>query len=96
MRALRGFLRRPRLWGRFGFVDAFSDQDNWYARTYLAVNQGPIVAMMENYRSGLLWKLFMRSREAQDRADPAGIRKVPGWMNRARQRRLGRLRARCV
>jgi len=65
MRALRGFLRRPRLWGRFGFVDAFSDQDNWYARTYLAVNQGPIVAMMENYRSGLLWKLFMRSREAR-------------------------------
>ena len=67
MQALRGFLSRPahRIWGRFGFVDAFSDQLNWYARTYLAIDQGPIVAMIENFRSGLLWRLFMRSSQAQ-------------------------------
>ena len=67
MRALRGFLARPRkrIWGRFGFVDAFSESRNWYARTYLAINQGPIVAMIENHRSGLLWQLFMRAPEVR-------------------------------
>ena len=65
MSALRGFLARPRhrIWGRFGLVDAFCDNRNWYARTYLAINQGPIVAMIENHRSGLLWKLFMGAPE---------------------------------
>jgi hypothetical protein len=38
------------------------DERNWYARTYLAIDQGPIVAMIENHRTGLLWRLFMRSR----------------------------------
>lgn len=65
MRALRGFLIKPRkrIWGRFGFVDAFSE--NWYSRTYLAINQGPIVAMIENYRSGLLWNLLMSAPEVR-------------------------------
>ncbi len=65
MRALRYFLARPRhrIWGRYGFVDAFSERRNWYARTYLAINQGPIVIMIENHRSGLLWKLLMSAPE---------------------------------
>lgn len=54
-----------RIWGRFGFVDAFCENRNWYARTYLAINQGPIVAMIENHRSALLWNLFMRAPEAR-------------------------------
>jgi hypothetical protein len=53
-----------RLWGRFGFVDAFQPGGRWIARTYLAINQGPIVAMIENHRSGLLWDLFMAAPEA--------------------------------
>jgi hypothetical protein len=67
MRALRGFLTKPlnRIWGRFGFVDSFSESLNWYARTYLAINQGPLVAMIENYRTGLLWNLLMSSPEVQ-------------------------------
>jgi hypothetical protein len=67
MSALRGFLARPRkrIWGRFGFVDAFCENQNWYARTYLAINQGPIVAMIENHRTGLLWKLFMGAPEVR-------------------------------
>jgi len=48
-----------KLWGRYGFVDAFSETHDWAADTYLGIDQGPIVAMIENYRSGLLWKLFM-------------------------------------
>ncbi|MEP9398890.1 glucoamylase family protein [Mesorhizobium sp. KR2-14] len=67
MQALRYFMDKPRkrIWGRFGFVDSFSENRNWYARTYLAINQGPIVVMTENYRTGLLWKLFMSAPEVR-------------------------------
>jgi len=40
-------------------VDGFSEQQDWYADTYVAISQGPIIVMIENYRSALLWKLFM-------------------------------------
>ena len=61
MRALRHFHDSlgDRIWGRFGFTDAFSETHDWYAKTYLAIDEGPIVIMIENYRSGLLWNLFM-------------------------------------
>ena len=54
---------RDKLWGAYGFYDAFSETDNWYLPRWLAIDQGPIVVMMENYRSGLLWKLFMNCPE---------------------------------
>lgn len=54
---------KEKLWGPYGFYDAFSEQDNWYLPHYLAIDQGPIVVMMENYRSGLLWNLFMSCPE---------------------------------
>ena len=54
---------KDKLWGSFGFYDAFSETDNWYPKRYLAIDQGPVVVMMENYRSGLLWKLFMSCPE---------------------------------
>lgn len=52
--------------GPAGFYDAFSPQYSyWVARGYLAIDQGPIVAMIENYRSGLFWKLFAQAPEVQ-------------------------------
>jgi len=65
MAALRHFYDDlgDKLWGRYGFVDAFSEAHDWVADTYLGIDQGPIVAMIENYRSGLLWKLFMSVSE---------------------------------
>jgi len=57
---------KDRLWGAYGFYDAFNETDNWYPQRYLAIDQGPIVAMIENYRSGLLWKLFMSCPEVQN------------------------------
>ena len=51
--------------GEYGFYDAFSEHDQWYPVRYLAIDQGPAVVMMENYRSGLLWKLFMNAPEIQ-------------------------------
>jgi len=56
---------RDRVWGKFGFYDAFSVQENWYPERYLAIDQGPIVVMIENHRSGLLWDLFMSAPEIQ-------------------------------
>jgi hypothetical protein len=55
--------RKDKLWGPFGFYDAFSEHYSWYLPHYLAIDQGPIVVMMENYRSGLLWNLFMSCPE---------------------------------
>jgi hypothetical protein len=67
MQALRHFLTAhgEKIWGRFGFVDAFCESRDWYADTYLAIDQGPIVVMIENHRTGLLWKLFMNAPEIQ-------------------------------
>jgi hypothetical protein len=71
LRALRHFLRSydGRLWGCYGLVDAFNEGSDWYADTFLAIDQGPIILMIENYRTGLLWKLFMGVPEVQ-----AGLR----------------------
>ncbi|GAB1447380.1 glucoamylase family protein [Bacteroidota bacterium] len=59
------FQRGKDIWGQYGFVDAFNDSKNWVASSYLAIDQGPIVVMMENYRSGLLWNLFMQDKDIQ-------------------------------
>ena len=64
MDALRGFASLgDRLWTEHGFRDAFSPDSGWDAPSCLAIDQGPIVAMIENYRSGLLWRLVMSCRE---------------------------------
>ncbi len=55
-----------KIWGEYGFTDAFSESNNWYAKSYLAIDEGPIIVMIENYRSGLLWKLFMSCPEVQN------------------------------
>ncbi len=55
-----------KLWGDYGFYDAFNQTENWYAKNYLAIDQGPIVVMMENYRTGLLWNLFMSCPEVKE------------------------------
>lgn len=52
-----------KVFGEFGFYDAFSEQENWYPKRYLAIDQGPAIVMIENHRTGLLWKLFMSAPE---------------------------------
>jgi hypothetical protein len=54
------------IWSDYGFVDGFSIHHNWYAKSHLAIDQGPIVTMIENYRTGLLWKLFMKIPDIQN------------------------------
>ena len=53
----------PDLWGEFGFKDAFNLDENWFASTYLAIDEGTIVPMIENYRTQLCWNLFMKNAE---------------------------------
>ncbi|MDH7911602.1 glucoamylase family protein [Winogradskyella sp. SYSU M77433] len=57
--------------GKYGPYDAFSLEDNWYLPRYLAIDQGPIPVMIENYRTGLLWNLFMKNKDVQ-----AGLKKL--------------------
>lgn len=54
-----------KVWGKYGFYDAYSETDNWYPKRYLAIDQGPEVVMIENGRSGLLWRLFMADTDVQ-------------------------------
>lgn len=54
-----------KVWGKYGFYDAFSETANWYPKKYLGIDQGPEVVMIENGRSGLLWKLFMSCPEVK-------------------------------
>lgn len=54
------------LWGEYGFYDAFNLTEDWVASSYLAIDQGPIIIMIENYRTGLLWNLFMSAPEIQN------------------------------
>ena len=60
-----------KIWKQYGFVDAFSLDQIWFADSFLAIDQGPQIGMIENYRTGLLWKLFMSCPEVQ-----AGLTKL--------------------
>jgi hypothetical protein len=68
MAAIRHFYENlgGQLFGPFGFYDAFSETDNWWPQKYLAIDQGPAVVMIENYRTGLLWNLFMKNEDVKN------------------------------
>ncbi|MDD2602285.1 MAG: glucoamylase family protein [Prevotella sp.] len=72
--ALKGFWGKgQRIWGKYGFYDAFSETDHWTVPHYLAIDQLTIAPMIENYRSGLLWKLFMSCPEIQQGLQTLGF-----------------------
>ncbi|MDR2281662.1 MAG: beta-glucosidase [Sphingobacterium sp.] len=62
---------KDKLWGVYGFYDAYSETADWFPQRYLAIDQGPIVVMIENYRSGLIWNLFMQAPEIK-----AGLKRL--------------------
>ncbi|WP_236252791.1 glucoamylase family protein [Echinicola sp. 20G] len=67
MKALHYFYYQlgDKIWGDYGFYDAYNITESWYADSYLAIDQGPIIIMIENYRSALLWDLFMSDKDVQ-------------------------------
>jgi hypothetical protein len=73
MRALKNYYNNygKFLWGEYGFKDAFNLTENWCSDLYMGLNQAPMVVMIENYRTGLVWKLFMSNPEIQE-----GLKKI--------------------
>lgn len=73
IRAIRFFYYQlgDKLWGQYGFYDAFCLANPWFDTDYLAIDQGPEIVMIENYRSGLIWNLFMSCPEIK-----SGLRKL--------------------
>lgn len=76
--ALRCFYEEKgeRIWTDLGFVSSFSDHRNWASQTHIAIDQGPIICMIENYRSGLLWELFMSCPEVKNGLALLGFRRA--------------------
>jgi hypothetical protein len=74
LNAIKHFYRTygSAVWGDFGFKDAFNVSKFWFSDDYLAIDQGPIICMIENYRSQLLWKLFMADPDVK-----AALPKIP-------------------
>lgn len=67
MDALKFFYYKlgDKIWGQYGFTDAFNLTSIWFDSSYLAIDQGPQIVMIENYRTGLLWNLFMSCPEVK-------------------------------
>lgn len=67
MNALKFFYYKlgDKLWKQYGFIDAFSLKDLWFADSFLAIDQGPMIVMIENYRSGLIWNLLSNCPEVK-------------------------------
>jgi hypothetical protein len=68
MKALKNFYNNYGyfLWGEYGFRDAFNLTQNWCSEIFMGLNQAPMVVMIENYRTGLLWNLFMKIPDVQN------------------------------
>lgn len=75
MKALEYFyyVLGDRLLGEYGFMDAFNLSKRWFASSYIAIDQGPIVVMIENYRTGLLWEYFMKNEDVKRGLDKLGF-----------------------
>lgn len=95
--ALMAMKRRyPRVWGRYGFKDAFNPsftfaappsrsgtvdpRGGWVANDYLGIDQGPILAMLENQRSGLVWRTMRRNPHIRRGLERIGF--TGGWLGR--------------
>ena len=76
MKALKYFYRQlgGSLWGVYGFRDAFNLQQDWFSRIYMGLNQAPMTVMIEDYRSGLIWKCFMANPEIKPMMNRIGLK----------------------
>jgi hypothetical protein len=63
-----------RVWGRYGFADAFNPQNGWVSPDVIAIDLGITLAMAENLRSGFCWKYFMRAPEVRRAFALAGFK----------------------
>lgn len=75
MKAIKFFYYKlgDKIFKEYGFIDAFSLQQQWFAGSTLAIDQGPIIIMIENHRSKLLWNLFMSCPEVKSGMQKLGF-----------------------
>ena len=75
LKAMRFFyyVLGDKLFGEYGFKDAFNLSKRWFASSYIAIDQGPIVVMIENHRTGLLWENFMKNEDVRKGLDKLGF-----------------------
>jgi len=66
-----------KVWGKYGFYDAYSETESWYPQRYLAIDQGPMVVMIQNYKDGFMWNLFMQAPEIKDGLAKLGFKSTP-------------------
>jgi exo beta-1,2-glucooligosaccharide sophorohydrolase (non-reducing end) len=78
--ALKHFYRNlgSKVWGIYGFHDGFNQTEGWYQEIYMALNQAPITVMTENYRTGLVWRMFMSNPEIRPGLEAIGFKVDPG------------------
>ncbi len=78
LRALEFFYYKVgnKLWSRYGFYDAFNLTEGWFDDQYLAIDQGPVIIMLENYRTGLLWTYFMSVPEIKEGLTRLGFNNI--------------------
>ncbi|MEO7597445.1 MAG: glucoamylase family protein, partial [Opitutus sp.] len=77
--ALKHFYRTlgPKVFGIYGFFDGFNQSQDWYEEVYMALNQAPITVMIENHRTGLVWKNFMANPEIKPALTAIGFKPDP-------------------
>jgi hypothetical protein len=66
-----------RIYDKHGFRNAFNEKINWFDKNHDALNKGAMLVMIENYRSGLVWDLFMRNEEVRAGLRKAGFEPIP-------------------
>lgn len=81
MNALRFYYYKlgDRLWSDYGFYDAFNLSAGWFDNQHIAIDQGPVIVMIENYRTGLPWMLFMSDPEIKEGLRTLGFKSAGLW-----------------
>jgi hypothetical protein len=65
------------MWGPYGFSDAMNVGKNWFSDKVLAIDQGPLLLMIENFRTGMIWKFMDQSAPVKTALEKIGFRKGP-------------------
>lgn len=69
-------MNQGQLWGKYGFFDAFNPTAAWVDNDYVGIDQGPLLMMIENFRSGLIWKHVMKDPVIQTGLQRLGFRRI--------------------
>ncbi|MCK4796803.1 MAG: hypothetical protein KAT05_05435, partial [Spirochaetes bacterium] len=77
MKAIRAMLTKygPLIWSKYGFTSAFNVEWNWYSQDYIGIDQGNILLMIENHRTGLVWRYFMQNECIKNAMKKIGFKK---------------------